>query len=114
VYDLEGERLRTVRTARMPESKKRALKRQLVTEIENAFRQQPQMKSVKVADGPRDNWDFLSKDLPPGVAVVDFYHATEHLKHAFDQVYGEGAPNPEPASRSTDMCCWKPTMASRK
>lgn len=92
LYDLEGERLRTVRTARMPESKKRTLKRQLVAEVENAFRQQPQMRLVKVADGALDNWEFLSKDLPPGVEVVDFYHAAEHLKRAFDHVYGEGSP----------------------
>jgi hypothetical protein len=92
LYDPEGERLRTVRTARMPESKKRTLKRQLVAEVENAFRQQPHLRLVKVADGARDNWEFLAKELPPGVEVVDFYHGAEHLKRAFDHVYGEGAP----------------------
>ena len=92
LYDAEGERLRTVRTARMPESKKRTLKRQLVAEVEHAFRQQPHLRLVKVADGARDNWEFLAKELPPGVEVVDFYHAAEHLKRAFDHAYGEGAP----------------------
>ena len=92
LYDSEGERLSTVRTARMPESKKRTLKRQLAAEVEHAFRQQPHLRLVKVADGARDNWEFLAKELPPGVEVVDFYHAAEHLKRAFDQVHGEGAP----------------------
>jgi hypothetical protein len=91
-YDVEGERLRTMRNARMPESKKLTLKRQLVAEVENALRQQPQLRLVKVADGARDNWEFLSKDLPPGVEVVDFYHAAEHLKRAFDHAYGEASP----------------------
>jgi len=47
---------------------------------------------VKVADGARDNWDLFTKDLPPGVEVVDFYHAAEHLKRAFDNTYGEASP----------------------
>ncbi|MBS4019753.1 MAG: hypothetical protein KGZ68_16125 [Dechloromonas sp.] len=90
-YDKTGERLRTVRHARMPESKKQTLKRQLVAEVENAFRQQPQLRLVKVADGARDNWEFLAKDLPPGEEVVDFYHAAEHLKRAFEHAYGEAS-----------------------
>lgn len=91
-YDENGERLRTVRHARMPESKKQTLKRQLVAEVENAFCQQPHLRLVKVADGARDNWTFLANDLPPGVEVVDFYHAAEHLKRAFDHAYGEASP----------------------
>jgi len=92
LYDPEGERLRTVRTARMPESKKRTLKHQLVAEVENAFRQQPHLRLVKVADGARDNWEFLAKELPAGVEVVDFYHGAEHLKRAFDHAHGEDTP----------------------
>lgn len=91
-FDENGERLRTVRNARMPESKKQTLKRQLVAEVENAFRQQPQLRLVKVADGARDNWDFLAKDLPSGIEVVDFYHAAEHLKRALEHAYGEASP----------------------
>lgn len=91
-YDETGERLRTVRHARMPESKKQTLKRQLVAEVENAFRQHPNLRLIKVADGALDNWDFLCKDLPPGIEVVDFYHAAEHLKRAFEHAYGEASP----------------------
>jgi len=90
-YDENGERLRTVRNARMPESKKQTLKRQLVAEVEHALCQQPSLRLVKVADGARDNWEFLAKDLPHGVEVVDFYHAGEHLKRAFDHAYGEAS-----------------------
>ena len=71
-YDGAGARLRTRRHARMPEPGKRSLKRQLVAEVENAFRQEPNLRLVKVADGARDNWDFLAMDLPDGVEVVDF------------------------------------------
>jgi hypothetical protein len=47
---------------------------------------------VKVADGARDNGTFRVNDLPPGIEVVDFYHAAEHLKRAFDHAYGEASP----------------------
>ncbi|HRD87928.1 MAG TPA: hypothetical protein PK752_06655 [Accumulibacter sp.] len=91
-YDGQGERLRTVRYGRMPESKKPTLKRQLAAEVENAFRQQPNLRLVKVADGARDHWEFLAKELPPGIEVVDFFHAAEHLRRAFDSIYGEASP----------------------
>jgi hypothetical protein len=91
-YDGAGERLRTRRHARMPEPGKRSLKRQLVAEVEHALKGQPQLRLVKVADGARDNWEFLAKALPPGEEVVDFYHAAEHLRRAFGQVYGEASP----------------------
>jgi hypothetical protein len=91
-YDGAGERLRTLRHARMPEPGKRSLKRQLVAEVEHALNSQPQLRLVKVADGARDNWEFLAKELPPGEEVVDFYHAAEHLRRAFGQVYGEASP----------------------
>jgi hypothetical protein len=32
------------------------------------------------------------KELPPGEEVVDFYHAAEHHRRAFDHVYGESSP----------------------
>lgn len=91
-YDSEGERLSTLRVARMPEPKKATLKRQLVAEVEHALEHQPQLRLVKVADGARDNWAFLAQALPPGEEVVDFYHAAEHLRRAFDHVYGEESP----------------------
>lgn len=90
-YDEHGERLRTVRHARMPEPKKRTLKRQLASEVAHALAQEPRLRLVKVADGARDNWEFLAKELPPGEEVVDFFHAAEHLRRAFDHAYGEGA-----------------------
>ena len=91
-YDGAGERLRTRRHARLPEPGKRSLKRQLVAEVEHALNNQPQLRLVKVADGARENWEFLAKELPPGEEVVDFYHAAEHLRRAFGQVYGEASP----------------------
>ena len=86
--DAEGERLSTLRLARMPEAKKATLKAMLTAELEAVPQQRPLLQIVKLADGSKDNWTYLSEVLPGGTEVVDFYHAAEHLKVAFDQVYG--------------------------
>lgn len=90
-YDSDGERLHTVRSARMPESKKRTLKAWLIEESGRALAEQPELMLVKVADGALDNWKFLSEELPGGVEIIDFYHAAEHLRAALEQAYGEGS-----------------------
>lgn len=91
-YDAEGERLSTVRFARMPEAKKVTLKAQLKCALAAILARRPELRLVKVADGAKDNWEFLSKELPPGEEIVDFYHAAEHLKTALDTAYGENSP----------------------
>lgn len=88
-YDAEGNRLSTIRIGRMPEQKKRALKEMLVAELLHVLEQRPDLIVVKVADGARDNWEFLHEQLPPGTEVVDFYHAAEHLRAALVVAYGE-------------------------
>jgi hypothetical protein len=35
---------------------------------------------VKIADRVDDNWSFLQGTLPDGVEVLDFFHASEHLR----------------------------------
>lgn len=91
-YDAAGERLHTVRLARMPEAKKRTLKATLAAEVERALAQRPTLTVVKVADGAKDNWTFLDTLVAQGEAVVDFFHAAGHLQDAFDAAYGEGTP----------------------
>lgn len=91
-YDAEGERLSTLRMARMPEPKKATVKTMLAAELAAALQQRPALRLVKIADGAKDNWTYLSDALPAGEEVVDFYHAAEHLKHAFDVAYGESTP----------------------
>lgn len=45
------------------------------------------MQLVHVADGAQDNWTFFDEDMPFGIQVTDFYHASEYLKEAFDAAY---------------------------
>jgi len=87
-YNAEGDRLSTVRMARMPEPKKVTLKSMLTAELAVVLEARPDLKIVKVADGARDNWTYL-RELPEGVEVVDFYHAAEHLSAAVKAAYGE-------------------------
>ena len=88
-YDAEGERLSTVRLARMPEKHKATLKDTLSEEIAAVLGQRPDLTLVKLADGAKDNWSYLGAVLPQGIEIIDFYHACEHLKVAFDAAYGE-------------------------
>lgn len=91
-YDAEGHRISTIQFGRMPEHKKRTLKAMLTAELDRVLTQRPDLKLVKLADGARDNWNYLCNELPPGVELIDFYHAAEHLKAALDEAYGEASP----------------------
>jgi len=88
-YDRYGMRLRTLRLSRMPEKKKMTLKAMLKAELTEILCQRPDLKIVKIADGARDNWTFLSAELPRGYEIVDFFHAVEHLHAAVAAAYGE-------------------------
>ena len=60
------------------------------------------------------NWSYLGAVLPQGIETLDFYHACEHLKAAFDAAYGRTAPSRRPSSRSTATFCAMRRMASRR
>lgn len=88
-YDCEGERLDTLRFARMPQPKKATLKSILTSEVKTVLAQRPDLTVVKVADGAKDNWTYLDRLVPEGEQRIDFYHAAEQLKAALDAAYGE-------------------------
>lgn len=90
MYRKDGELLRVIRMARMPEAKKASLKDMLSAELTRVLAHRPDVTLVKVADGARDNWDFLATALPDGEEVLDFFHAAEHLADALNAVYGDG------------------------
>ena len=92
-YDAEGERLDTIRFARMPEPGKKVLKSQLSQAVAAVLGQRPELQLVKLADGAKDNWRFLADELCPGegVELIDFFHASEHLSDALEAAYGKGS-----------------------
>lgn len=96
LYDAEGERVQTVRYGRMPERHKVTLQQELAAEAAHLVTVRPDIRRVLLADGTRDNWRLLSEveqGLPtpsqPSVEIVDFYHASDHLKNACDAAWGE-------------------------
>jgi hypothetical protein len=91
-YDRAGNRLRTRRMARMPETNKRTLKSQLTAEVMGALTPRPAWRVVKVADGAGDNWSYLGALLPFGAEVLDCSHAVTPLGDALGAAYGEGTP----------------------
>ena len=91
-YDRGGERLDTLRFARMPEAKKATLKAVLTAEVQTVLAQRRDLTVVKIADGAKDNWTYLATLVPGGEERVDFYHAAEQLKTALDAAYGESTP----------------------
>ena len=93
-YDSDGELLRAVRLGRMSEPGKKTLKEMLVTELGYALAQRPDLKLVGVADGAKDNWNFLQAMLgriPGAICILDFFHAAEHINAAFGAAYGDGS-----------------------
>lgn len=93
LYDRDGQPLRTIRVARMPEKNKATLKTQLTAELERLLALAPELRVVPVADGVKDNWSFLSRlpGMRTGDQVVDFWHAAEHLHAAMVAAHGEGS-----------------------
>lgn len=89
--DKNGNLLGAIRMARAPESKKETLKQTLAAEVKAIKARYPEITINKVADGARDNWDFLESDaMPEGPASVDFFHAQHHLNDAIVEAYGQG------------------------
>jgi hypothetical protein len=86
--DAQGEVISTQYFARMPEYKKRSLKKQLAGTMEVILQKRPDLSVVKVADGARDNWKFLEGQLGEGDSVLDYYHASQHLYEAMEAIHG--------------------------
>ncbi len=82
-HDADGNRLRTVSLARMPEAGKATLKEQLAAEVAHVRKARPDLPLVAVADAAPDNWTFL-EELQPDERAIDFFHACEHLAEVAD------------------------------
>lgn len=99
LYDAEGERLQTMRSARMPESKKATVQAQLQGELAALVALRPDLRRVHLADGAEGNWKLLAEvervlGLSPEtrLEIVDFYHACDHLHDGCDAIWGESTP----------------------
>lgn len=86
-YDSAGNRLKTVRVARMPEAQKAGLKADLRTLLTHAREARPDLTVVALSDGAPNHWSYL-ESLDPDHMVVDFFHAAEHVQRRLNGALG--------------------------
>jgi len=83
LFDAAGNRLHTIRVARMPESKKVVLQAQLTAELAWLVERYPDAKLQAVADGADENWRIIEEiatELQVTIEpVLDYFHAVEHI-----------------------------------
>jgi hypothetical protein len=92
LYDAEGNRLQTVRYARMPEPKKKTLTSELTAEVAAIMAARPDLRLETLADGAKENWRYLGTAFPGAKQTVDIWHGFEHLKTGLDAYHGKGSP----------------------
>jgi len=98
-HDRKGERLKTVRYGRMPETKKVTLKGQLEAELESIYASRPDLTLVCLSDGFEDHWEYLSglssRFVQKGEEkneAIDLYHVLGRVKMALNAYHGEHTP----------------------
>jgi hypothetical protein len=90
LFDEEARRLQTLRYGRAPEAKKKTLTEQLEAEVEAILATRRDLVLVALADGAEENWRFFNGPRWAGATkIVDFGHASQHLKTGLAAYYGE-------------------------
>jgi hypothetical protein len=102
VYGSEGQRLATQYLGTMPEEGKLTFQQHLLNQTQQMQQRFPQAGHVCLGDGARSNWEFFETHFPNSEHILDFYHASEHLKAVLD-VLGEGQP-PEERNSFYEEC----------
>jgi len=73
----DGDRLHTIYVGSAPESGKKTFLWKLRKELRAVIKEFPKATVVGVADGARDNWEFLNEVTDR--QVIDFFHVAEYL-----------------------------------
>ena len=84
-FDKDGERQHTIYTAAAPESGKQTFLGRLDNEVKRVQVAFPKAKYIGLADGARDNWDFLESRT--NTQILDFWHASEYLTKASEVMF---------------------------
>ena len=113
LVDGDGERLHSVRMGRMPESNKATLNTMVAAEVEAVLAKRPDLTVVKLADGAKDNWTFLTRALPEGGRAHRLLpRRRASLKTPSTPPTGPTPPRPWRSSRSIAICCAMSLMGS--
>jgi hypothetical protein len=95
-FDGDGERLKTIYLARMPEPFKATLIGELEAELQSVLRERPELNIVWASDGDRLQWealDGIESRLPPQctghrMKLVDAFHVAEYIREAAEAIWG--------------------------
>ena len=88
-YDRDGERQHTIYAAAAPEPDKPSFINRFSREVERVKKIFPDAHYVGLADGAKDNWEFLNGRTE--TQVIDFWHATGYLAKAAEVMFkGKG------------------------
>lgn len=85
LFDKDGERQFTLYTAAAPEYGKKTFLQHLDNEVSKMKERYPNAHFVGLADGAKDNWDFL--ETRTDTQIIDFYHVTEYLNKASESMF---------------------------
>jgi hypothetical protein len=89
LYDRDGERQHTIYTAAVPEAGKFTFLERFSNELEHVKELYPQAHYIGLADGARDNWEFLESRTQ--TQIIDFWHACGYLGKAAEAMFsGKG------------------------
>ena len=95
-FDADGERLRTIYLARMPEPHKATLVGELELELTSVLQERPALNVVFASDGAEPQWralDAIESRLPANrtghtMKLVDAFHVAEYVKKAANAIEG--------------------------
>ncbi len=90
LFDVEGDRLDTVRYGRAPEYKKKTLTEQLDAEVASILAARSDLYLVALADGAEENWRYFEGSTwEYATKIVDYGHASQHLKAGLAAYFGK-------------------------
>ncbi len=92
LYAPDGKRLHTTYIGEAPEYGKARFKQRLSREIARVKTLYPKALYLGIADGAKDNWNFLEQHTER--QVLDFFHAAEYLPHLAAAAYPGKTDNP--------------------
>lgn len=99
-YDAEGENLRTIYLAQMPESGKATIASELEKELTDVLTERPELDVCFASDGAEQHWSLfegMHNRLPPQAYgtvtfLTDFFHVMKYVKLAANANVGVGTP----------------------
>ncbi len=115
-FDEDGERLRTIYLAQMPEPYKATLVADLERELQSVLRERPDLNIVWASDGDRLQWealDGIESRLSPKctghrMKLVDAFHVAEYIREAAEAIWGVSG------EAKVQAATWRETMKEKR